>query len=112
MTRQGKQAMHIRIHMAVRRSGLAEEIVQESLTRRLVGESLTEADLAELRRIRRLLELGVNLPGIEVILQMRRRIQVLQAELAHWERIWREPDWMDVEDAWQRLLPWKADQDW
>ncbi len=112
MTRQAKQATYISIRMAVRRSGLAEEMVHECVARRLIGETLTEADLAELRRIRRLLELGVNLPGIEVILQMRRRIQSLQAELARWERIWREPDWVDVEDPWQRLLPWKADQDW
>lgn len=112
MTRQAKQATYISIRVAVRRSGLAEEMVEECVARRLVGDSLTEADLAELRRIRRLLELGVNLPGIEVALQMRRRIQALQAELARWERIWHGPGWVDVEQPWQRLLPWKTDQDW
>jgi DNA-binding transcriptional MerR regulator len=46
----------------------------------LVAAPLTGPALAELRRIRRLKELGVNVPGIEVILQMRQRILTLQAE--------------------------------
>jgi DNA-binding transcriptional MerR regulator len=47
---------------------------------------LTEDDVAELRRVRRLMSLGINLPGVEVILRMRRRIKDLEAEIARLER--------------------------
>jgi DNA-binding transcriptional MerR regulator len=47
----------------------------------LVGQTLTEAELAQLRRIRRLGELGINLTGIEVILRMRRQILELQDQI-------------------------------
>ena len=47
-----------------------------------MGEVLTETDLAELRRIRRLTDLGINLTGVEIILRMRRQIEELQAEMA------------------------------
>jgi DNA-binding transcriptional MerR regulator len=53
----------------------------------LVNERLAERDLAELRRVRRLNALGVNLPGIEIILRMRRRIEALQAELTRLEKL-------------------------
>jgi len=48
---------------------------------------LTEAELAELRRIRRLTDLGVNLAGVEIILNMRRQIEALQAEVARLEQL-------------------------
>ncbi len=41
----------------------------------------TEEHIAELRRIRRMHQLGVNLAGVEVILQMRQRIVELEAEV-------------------------------
>ncbi len=41
----------------------------------------SEAHLAELRRIRRMCQMGVNLAGVEVILQMRMRILELEAEI-------------------------------
>ena len=45
-------------------------------------EGYTEDDLAELRRVRRLREeLELDHPAIEIILRMRRRIQILQAEI-------------------------------
>ncbi len=41
-----------------------------------------EADLAELRRVRRLIEdLGLDYPAIEVVLRMRRRLLALQADM-------------------------------
>jgi uncharacterized small protein (DUF1192 family) len=41
-----------------------------------------DADLAELRRVRRLMEdLGLDPPAIEVVLRMRRRVVALQAEV-------------------------------
>jgi hypothetical protein len=75
----------------------------------LVTEPLTNAELTELRRIRRLQELGVNLQGIEIILHMRRRILALQAELDRWERMGAGPGWADRHE-WQRLLSWEPDE--
>jgi hypothetical protein len=43
---------------------------------------MTEDDLAEPRRVRRLTELEVNLAGVEIIVRMRRRMVELQAEVA------------------------------
>jgi hypothetical protein len=104
MTSRDHQTTSISIHVAVRRTGLSERVVQECLVRELVREPLTDTDLAQLRRIRRLQELGVNLPGIEAILQMRRRIQALQAELDRYQGA-RAPNWGYWEERWQRLLP-------
>jgi DNA-binding transcriptional MerR regulator len=56
--------------------------VRRYIRRGLVGETLSEVELAQLRRVRRLRELGINLAGIEVILRMRRRIEELQARMA------------------------------
>ena len=51
------------------------------------GRTYTEADLERLRMIRRLVEeLGVNLAGVEVILNMRERMLQLHAELEHLRR--------------------------
>jgi hypothetical protein len=55
--------------------------VRRYIRRGLVNEALTEAELAELRRIRRLTGLGVNLSGVEIILRMRRQIEELKAEM-------------------------------
>ncbi len=49
----------------------------------------SEVHLAELRRIRRMCQMGVNLAGVEVILQMRTRILELEAEV---ERLKTEED--------------------
>jgi len=103
-SRDRHQTRYISIHVAVRRTGLSERLVQECVIRELVQEPLTDTDLAQLRRIRRLQELGVNLPGIEVILQMRQRIQALQAELDRLQGT-RTPNWAYWEERWQRLLP-------
>jgi hypothetical protein len=114
VTRRSEEgSKFISIRVAVRRTGLDEKLVQECVRRQVVREPLTERDVAELRRIRRLRELGVNMPGIEVILHMRRRIQTLQAELARQERsrlgASRE-QWILMEERWQRLLPPKSDR--
>ena len=79
------------------------------MERRLVSEPLTDADLSELRRIRRLQELGVDLQGIEVILRMRRRMQALRSELARRNRLWGGFIWTEPDDLWQRRLPSDAD---
>ena len=103
----------ISIRVAMRRTGLAKEVVQECVRREVVGEPLTEGDLAELRRIRRLRDLGVNMPGIEVILHMRRRMEALQAELARQEGSQlgaSRAQWILVEERWQRLLPSDLDR--
>jgi hypothetical protein len=104
MTSRDRQTMHISIQVAVQRTALSERVVQECVVRELVREPLTDADLAQLRRIRRLQELGVNLPGIEVILQMRRRILALQAEMDRLQTMW-APGGGYWDEWWQRLLP-------
>ena len=51
------------------------------------GRTYTEADLERLRMIRRLVDdLGVNLAGVEVILNMRERMLQLHAELEQLRR--------------------------
>ena len=47
----------------------------------LISSVLTAHELTELRRVRRLSSLGVNLAGVEIILRMRRRILELHAEI-------------------------------
>jgi MerR family transcriptional regulator/heat shock protein HspR len=71
----------VTITVAARRSGVTVRTVRRYVRRGLVGTPLTEDNLAELRRIRRLTDLGVNLAGVEIILRMRRRIEDLQAEV-------------------------------
>ena len=77
---QGETAV-ITVAVAARQSGLKAYTVRRYIHRGLLSEALAEADLAELRRIRRLTGLGVNLAGVEVILRMRRNIKELQAEV-------------------------------
>jgi DNA-binding transcriptional MerR regulator len=109
MTRRHRETIYISISTAVRQTGLPPQVVAECVERNLIQEPLTDADLLELRRIRRLQELGVNLQGIEIILRMRRRIQLLQVELARWERAWGSSRGTESYEIWQRLLPWKPD---
>lgn len=80
MTRRGESTV-VTITVASRRSGVTSQTVRRYARRGLVRTPLTESSLAELRRIRRLTDLGVNLAGVEVILRMRRRIEHLQAEV-------------------------------
>jgi len=110
MSSRYEETSYITISLAVQESGVSEQLLQECVERRLVFQPLTEADLAELRRIRRLKELGINLPGIEVILHMRRRIQALQRELWQAYGEWPEPDWPEMEQRWQRLLPVRPEE--
>jgi hypothetical protein len=118
MSRRHQERLAITVRTAVRQTGLSDQIVRECIQRSLVGETLTEADLVELRRIRRLQELGVNLPGIEVILHMRQRIRALQAEMDRLEPWSQVQAWLSLEDLAstlshgqaQRLLPW--DEPW
>ena len=86
MTEKREQMTSITIKTAARRAGVDVYVVQHCVEVGLVERDMTERDLAELRRIRRLMALGVNLPGVEVILRMRRRIQQLEAELIRLER--------------------------
>jgi MerR family transcriptional regulator/heat shock protein HspR len=76
-----RETTRITIQIAARRSGLSPRTVRRYVRRGLVDEALTEADLAELRRIRRLTDLGINLAGVEAVLRMRRRIEELEAQL-------------------------------
>jgi MerR family transcriptional regulator, heat shock protein HspR len=80
-----EQQVRITITIAARRTGLSPRSVRRYVRRGLVSEQLTESELLRLRRIRRLRELGVNLCGVEIILNMRRQIQELQREVARLE---------------------------
>ncbi len=80
-----KRTQRITISVAARRTGLETKVVRHFVEVGVVSQELTEAELAELRRIRRLTELGVNRAGVEIILRMRRRIEALQAKLAQLE---------------------------
>ncbi len=77
-----QRATRITITIAAHRTGVAPRTVRRYIRRGLASEMLTEDDLAELRRIRRLTDLGVNLAGVEIILRMRRQIEELRAEVA------------------------------
>jgi len=109
MTIRQQETTTITITIAVQQTGLSPWMVQECLARQLVREPLTQAELAELRRIRRLQELGVNLAGIEIILHMRRRIEALQEELNRRQRGWDWFSWMELDEPWPRLLPWQRE---
>ena len=77
-----ERATRITITVASRQTGVAPRTVRRYIRLGLASEVFTDDDLAELRRIRRLTDLGVNLAGVEIILRMRRQIEELQAELA------------------------------
>ena len=80
MEREGSTV--ITVTVAARRTGLAPRTVRRYIRRSLVNQTLTEDDLVQLRRIRRLTDLGVNLAGVEVILHMRRQIAELRREIS------------------------------
>jgi DNA-binding transcriptional MerR regulator len=68
-------------------------------------EGYTDADLADLRRVRRLWEeLELDHPAIEIVLRMRRRIQALQTEIRRLEvaavatrRPYARENWVEAE---------------
>lgn len=64
-----------------RRADLPVEIIEHFIEMGVINQPASNNDLAELRRIRRLHDLEVNLAGIEIILQMRRRLAGMQAEI-------------------------------
>jgi len=103
MTPERQKRTVLSIKTAVRRTGLSEEIVQECVTREIVASPLTDDELRELRRVRRLQELGVNLQGIEVIMHMRQQIEALRAEMARMQRLFGPPTWGDIDAEWRRL---------
>ena len=76
----------ITVNKAARQAGVEVRVVRYCIEVGVAKEELTEDDVAELRRVRRLTSLGINLPGVEVILRMRRRIKALEAEVARLER--------------------------
>ncbi len=74
------------IKRAARQARVDVTVVRHCIKVGVLKEELTQEDLAELRRVRRLKSLGINLAGIEVILRMRRRIEALEAEIARLNR--------------------------
>jgi MerR family transcriptional regulator/heat shock protein HspR len=94
-----RKTARITIQVAARRVGLSPRTIRRYVRRGLVGEPLTEPDLAELRRIRRLTDLGINLAGVEAILHMRRRVEALEAQLQYLSRL------PDMPEAWVLVSP-------
>lgn len=80
-TTTSRTAAAISIKSAAQRAVVDVQVVHYCIEVGLMEEELNEADLYELRRVRRLMSLGVNLHGAEIILRMRRRIQELEGEL-------------------------------
>jgi MerR family transcriptional regulator/heat shock protein HspR len=72
---------HTAIEIAAQRTGLETHTVQHCVQVGLISGTMTDHDLSELRRIRRLIDLEVNLAGVEIIIRMRRRIIELQSEI-------------------------------
>lgn len=108
MAKRKQSEVHLTISTVALKTGLSVRVVEDCVSRRLVAVPITSSDLVELRRIRRLRELGVNMPGIEVILHMRRRIRALQAEVERGKRSEEKPSW---EAHWQRRLTWEPDRE-
>ena len=79
---QREQTVTFTVTVAAHRTGISRHTIRRYIRQGLVNDTLAEAELAEVRRIRRLTELGVNLAGVEVILHMRRQIEDLQTEVA------------------------------
>ena len=77
-----QRQQHTSIDSAARRTGLEPHTIRRCVRVGPISGSLTEDDLAELRRVRRLTGSEVNLAGVEIIVRMRRRIVELEAELA------------------------------
>jgi DNA-binding transcriptional MerR regulator len=111
MTARHREPARITLRMAIQRTGLSRKQIDSSISRSLVAPPLSAGDLQELRRIRRLQELGVNWAGIEIIIRLRRRIEQLQVELAGRDRVraWHRAE--QPAEACQRLLVWEPEQD-
>ena len=86
-SRQSIHSTSISMSEAAQRAQVDVYVVRHCVKIGLVQEELTERDLAALRRVRRLMTLGINLPGVEVVFHMRRRIQELQAEVLRLESL-------------------------
>jgi len=99
-----KHTTRITIRVAARRAGVSPRTVRRYVRRGLVSEPLTEDDLAQLRCVRRLTRLGINLAGVEAILRMRSRIEELQARIERLEvRMSSSSRLPEMPDAWMLI---------
>jgi DNA-binding transcriptional MerR regulator len=103
----GERTTRITVTIAARRTGLEPHVVRHCVQIGLLDETLTEDELVELRRVRRLPEPGVNLAGVEIILRMRRRIVALQEERARLEALVKMSSAQDMSE--NRLQPLRSD---
>lgn len=83
---ENRERTTITVIKAARQAGVEVRVVRYCIEVGVTEAELTEDDVADLRRVRRLMSLGINLPGVEVILRMRRRIKDLEAEITRLER--------------------------
>ncbi len=78
---------YIDITVAASLAHISPRTVRRYMQLGLIRSVLTVDDLVELRRVRRLTSLGVNLGGVDIILRMRRQIEQLQAEIDRLEAL-------------------------
>lgn len=95
------------------RTGLTVDILRQFADAGLIGAEpdATDADLVELRRVRRLIDdLGLEHEAVTVVLAMRRQLLALQHEVTHLRAAlrashhhkhmtaWIEAEWVDIHD--------------
>ncbi len=71
--------------IAAERAGVSKTVVYRFIEMDVIRYPLTDADVCDLQRVRRLRELGVNITGTEIIIRMRRQIEQLQREMEQLE---------------------------
>jgi hypothetical protein len=76
-SRVGAGRADVTIAAAAARTGLAKALIQECVRLGLVSAELNDADLADLDRVHRLTELGLDLVRAKVVLRMRRQVTAL-----------------------------------
>ena len=99
---QDEAAMAVALDLAVVRLCAESGLIAPS-------QGYDETDLAELRRVRRLIEdLGLDQPAVELVVRMRRRLLTLQAQVQRLETelrrtrrtpspaLWVDAEWVDV----------------
>ena len=78
---------YIDVTVAASLAHVSPRTVRRYMQLGLIRSVVTVDELAELRRVRRLTNLGVNLAGVDIVLRMRRRIEQLQAEIDRLEAL-------------------------
>lgn len=81
MTKRYALSTYLDITVASRMAAVSPRAVRRYMRMGIISGYLTYEDLATLRRVRRLRDLGVNLAGVEIILRMRQQIEELRSQI-------------------------------